>query len=104
MNISLGISVGCADLSGSSRVEAVFLVFSTILFPTRSPIASTVFWVAVFGPVLTTMVADFFVVSKCLCPYLLVRFLTRNKNPEHLIQIRSQVQLKISLFTPAINN
>lgn len=104
MYLSLGIPVGCTDVSsictavdflGSLRelIGTAFTIFSVILFPTRLPVVSAVFRIALFESVLKRLVAEFFVVSSSFCLYLLFRalpmFFAKDKNPRPLIYIRS---------------
>ena len=65
--------------------NGALVILSAILFPTRSPVASAVFWSTRFEAVVSAFVANFFVMSRSFCPYLMLRFLpmffAKDKNP-----------------------
>ena len=50
------------------------VILSAILLPIKSPIASAVFWIALFQAVFIVSVVDFLAVSKRFWPYLLLKF------------------------------
>lgn len=54
-----------------STAEVVIEVFSVILFQTRSTVASQIFCAAIFERVLSALVAEFSVISKTFCSYLI---------------------------------
>ena len=58
----LSIFTGIVDLFGSSWVffETAFVIFTAILFPTKSPISSAVFWIALSNAVFSASVGDIF--------------------------------------------
>ena len=72
----------CGDNSTSSSIVGNFLVdlletiiiLSAILLPTKSPIASTVFCIALLEAVVIASVADFVAVSTSFFLYLLLYF------------------------------
>ena len=53
--------------------DAALVILSEILFPTRSPVASAVFWSALFEAVVSASVAKFFLMPRIFCPYILQR-------------------------------
>ena len=72
--LSLGISVSYLMLSASfvtvselfyGKVIEAFVILSSILLPIKSPVASAVFWSALFEAVLVVSVADCLAWSKC---------------------------------------
>ena len=56
-----------------------------ILLPIKSPVASAVFWIALFEAVFIASVVDFLALSRRFWPYLLLKllpmFLEKDKNP-----------------------
>ena len=50
------------------------VILSAILLPIKSPVASAVFWIALFQAVFIVSVVDFLAVSKRFWPYLLLKF------------------------------
>ena len=98
MYFSFGIPVGCIDvlsifggvinLLGDLLVlfETVFVISSTILFPTKSPVPSAFFLINLFDAVLTASVADFlyyqvafnYTYYSNLCSYFLQRIKIHN--------------------------
>ena len=70
----------------------MLVILSAILLPIKSPVASAVFWIALFDAVFIASVVDFLALSRRFWPYLLLKllaslfaclpmFLQKNKNP-----------------------
>ena len=51
------------------------IILLAILFPFKSPVASAVFYIALFEAVFIASVVDFFALSRRFCLYLLFKFL-----------------------------
>ena len=49
------------------------VILSAILLPIKSPVASAIFWIALFQAVFIVSVVDFLAVSKRFWPYLLLK-------------------------------
>ena len=66
------------SLLASSFLAVLFVetlvISSAILLPMKSTVASAVFWIALFDAVFIATVVDFFSLSICFWPYLLLRF------------------------------
>ena len=60
-------------------------MLSAILFPIKSPVASAVFWIALFETVFIAFVVGFLALSRSFWLYLLLKFLpmflAKDKNP-----------------------
>ena len=50
------------------------VILSAILLPIKSPVASAVFWIALFEAVFIASVIDFLALSRTFWPYLLFKF------------------------------
>ena len=79
------VLVGCGihvDFFRSSQVffEVVFVIFFAILFPARSPVASAVFWVAVFEEVSKASVTNVSRLLSILAGQVLPMFFVKDKN------------------------
>ena len=76
-----------SSLLGNSLLDFLetFVILSTILLPTKSPVASAVFWITLFEAVFIASVVDFLAVSISFWLYLLLKFLliflAKEKNP-----------------------
>ena len=104
LHISIDISLVEWIFFYLQELKQPLLTFSAILFCTRSPISSTVFWIAIFEAVLRASVNDFLVMSRIFCPYLLLRFLPAFFQWIKIYSLgHIWVQLKISLYTIIIN-
>ena len=53
----------------------VLVILSAISLPTKSPVASAVFWIAYCDAIFIAFVADFLVVSIIFCQNLLLKLL-----------------------------
>ena len=82
--LSFGIPVACTNILsicmaveflGSSRIftEVAFVIFSAILLPTRSPVPSAAYWIALYDAVLRA--ANFFVLLRSFCLCLMLKLL-----------------------------
>ena len=76
------------------------VILSAIFLPIKSPVASAVFWIALFKAALIASSADFLALSRNFWPYLLLKFLTmffaKDKNPYPFTYFYLSVQLSIS--------
>ena len=77
MYLSFGASASDSSLASlfceRNFVEKFFetlVILSAILLPIKSPVASAVFWIALFEPVFIVSVVDFFyTIKKCLIKF-----------------------------------
>ena len=91
--LSLSISSWFVTQLFCTAVLEALVILSAISFPSKSPVASAVFWIALFEAVLSASVADYLTWSRSFWLYLLVKillvflliflpiFLVRVKNP-----------------------
>ena len=88
MYISFGVSDSSLTSLFCERVEdfvETLVILSAILLTIKSPVASAVFWIAVFEAVFIASVVDFFFLLRNFWPYLLLNcvpmFFAKEKNP-----------------------
>ena len=78
------------------------VILSAILLPIRSPVASAVFWIALFEAVFIVSVVDFLALSRSFWLYLLLKvsrmFLAKDKNPYSFTYILSLGSIELSHF------
>ena len=58
-----------------SSLGDLFEILSEILVPIKSPVASAIFWIALFEAVFFASVVDFLALSRSFLLYLLLKFL-----------------------------
>ena len=75
INLSIGISFSFVSELSFGEVFETFVNLSAILLPIKSPVASAVFWIALFEAVLSASVADCLAWSRSFWFYLLLKFL-----------------------------
>ena len=78
------------------------VILSAILLPIKSPVASAVFWTALFEAVFIASVVDFLTVSRSFWLYLLFKFLpmflAKDKNPYPLTYVLSLGSIEYLIF------
>ena len=82
--LSFGFSLLASSFSECNSLEDFFEVIvtsSAILLPIKSPVASAVFWIALFEAVIIASVVDFLALSRNFWQYLLLLSLANDKNP-----------------------
>ena len=75
MFFMLVISTSSISLFGNTLSDffETLVILSAILLPIKSPVASAIFWIALFQAVFIVSVVDFLAVSKRFWPYLLLK-------------------------------
>ena len=81
----------------------ILVILSAILLPIKSPVASAVFWIALFEALFIASVVDFLALSRIFWFYLLVKllpmFLAKEKNPHLFACILFLGSIEYLIFT-----
>ena len=80
-----GIFISLSFLEFSTDTDFGFIMFSAILFPIKSSVASVVLWTTILGAAFAS--PGFVVTSHNFFPYWSNRFLANDKNPYPLTNI-----------------
>ena len=105
------ISTSCSYVSSllcNSLADFFFetlVILSAILLPIKSPVASAVFWIALFDAVFIASVVVFLALSRIFWSYLLLKILplfsSKDKNPypfTFILSLRSTEYLPFIIF------
>ena len=107
--LSFDVSDSSLDLLFCECVEdflEILVISSAILLPIKSPVASAVFWIALFEAVFIASVVDFLALSisfwLCLLFRFLPIFLANDKNPYPFTYILSVGSIEYLIFITTI--